>query len=183
MGDHDDAELTELAVLLQQRNALDGQLGRLIDRPVNVGSIGEWIAARIFDIELEPAANAAGFDGRFTTGELASRTVNVKAYAKRQGILDINPAAPLDHYLVFTGPKGSAGSSRGTLSPFCIHTVFLFDAHQLHAELDGRGVKVGVATSVLNAQWEAAEIYPQATNPALTVTDRQRTQLAMFISH
>ena len=34
---------------------------------MNTGSIGEWIAARIFDIELETAANVAGYDGHFTT--------------------------------------------------------------------------------------------------------------------
>ncbi|GAB5900761.1 hypothetical protein OKHIL_65700 [Mycolicibacterium mageritense] len=47
-----DAELAELVALLRERNALDARLGRLLERPVNTGSIGEWIAARIFDIEL-----------------------------------------------------------------------------------------------------------------------------------
>lgn len=41
--------------------------------PVNAGSIGEWIAAQMFDIELETAANVAGYDGHFTTGILAGR--------------------------------------------------------------------------------------------------------------
>lgn len=179
-GDDEDVELAELALLLRERNALDSRLGRLIDRPVHTGSIGEWIAARIFDIELEVAANAAGFDGRFTTGDLAGRTVNVKAYTKQDRILDVNPVAPLDYYLVFTGPKGPSGPSRGSLRPFCIDAVFLFDADQLHAELVDRGVKVGVGTSVLAAQWDAAEIYPHATNPLLSLSDRQLSQLAMF---
>lgn len=176
----EDAELAELAALLRERNALDARLGRLLDRPVNTGSIGEWIAARIFDIELENAANVAGYDGHFTTGALAGRTVNVKAYTRLEWMLDINPNAPLDHYLVFTGPKGAPVSSRGTLRPFCIDGVYLFDAHRLHGELVERGVKIGIATSVRAAQWGQAQIYPEANNTLLVVSETQRSQLEMF---
>jgi hypothetical protein len=180
MGDDHDAELAELAALIRERNALDARLGLLLDRPVNTGHIGEWVAARIFDIELETAANTAGYDGHFTAGPLAGRSVNVKAYGKREGMLDINPNAPLDDYLVFAGAKAALSSSRGTLRPFCIEAVYLFDAHRLHAELELRGVKIGIATSVVTAQWEAAEIYPRSNNPALNVNERQRQQLQMF---
>jgi hypothetical protein len=107
MHERDDVELAELAALLRERNALDARLGRLLDRPASTGHIGEWIAARIFDIELETAANAAGIDGHSTTGPLASRTVNVKTYGKREGLLDMKSSSPLDYYLVFTGPKAA----------------------------------------------------------------------------
>lgn len=180
MEQRDDAELAELAALLRERNALDARLGRLLDRPVNPGHIGEWIAARVFDIELEEAANKAGYDGHFSTGPLKGRTVNIKAYGKAEGLLGINPNAPLDYYLVFTGRRAAAASSRGMLRPFCIHTVFLFDAQRLHAELVERGVKIGEATSVRAAQWESAEIFPRQMNPALVVSDGQRAQLDMF---
>lgn len=180
MDKSEDAELAELAALLRERNALDARLGRLLDRPVNTGSIGEWIAARVFEIKLEAAANAAGYDGHFTTGALAGRTVNVKAYTKLEGMLDINPNVPLDYYLVFTGAKGTLASSRGTLRPFCIDAVFMFDTHRLHAELGERGVKIGIATSVRRAQWDAAEIYPRSSNPLLEVSDAQRRLLRMF---
>lgn len=181
MDDREEVELAELAALLRERNALDARLGRLLNRPVNTGHIGEWIAARIFDVELENAANAAGYDGRFTTGDaLAGRSVNVKAYTKHEAILDINLSAPLDYYLVFTGRKAAGGSSRGTIRPFCIDAVFLFDAARLHNELKGRGVKIGVATGVRRVQWEAAEIYPRPHNGDLVVTDWQRRQLEMF---
>jgi hypothetical protein len=180
MDEREDAELAELAALLRERNALDARLGRLLNRPVNTGSTGEWIAARIFEIELEAAANVAGYDGHFITGTLAGRTVNVKVYTKQEGILDINPNAPLDYYLVFTGPKGAPASSLGTLRPFCIDAVFLFDAHRLHSELEERGVKIGIATSVLVTQWNQAQIYPVANNSLLVVSEAQRSQLEMF---
>jgi hypothetical protein len=115
VDDRDDTELAELGALLRERNALDARIGRLLDRPVNTGSIGEWIAARIFDIELETAANVAGYDGPFTRGELAGRTVNIKAYTKHERMLDINPNAPLDYYLVLAGAPSALASSRGTL--------------------------------------------------------------------
>lgn len=180
VDDGDDTELAELGALLRERNALDARIGRVLDRPVNTGSMGEWIAARIFDIELETAANAAGYDGRFTTGGLTGRTVNIKAYTKHESMLDINLSAPLDYYLVLTGAPSALASSRGTLRPFCIQTVFLFDAHRLHVELQDRGVKIGIATSVRKAQWEPAEVFPRSNNPLLVLTALQRRQLEIF---
>jgi hypothetical protein len=180
VDERDDVELAELAALLRERNALDARLGRLLDRPALVGHIGEWIAARVFDIELEHSANAAGYDGHFTTGLLAGRTVNVKMYGKRENVLDVNPTAPVDHYLVFTGPKSAGLSSRGALRPFCIESVYLFDAERLHTELLERGVKLGVASSVRAVQWDAAEIYPRSRNQDLVVSEPQRRKSAMF---
>ncbi len=43
-----------------------------------------------------------------------------------------------------------------------------------------RGVKRGVASSVIKQQWAAAEIYPSATNPQLAVTSQQAEQLRLF---
>lgn len=180
VDERDDVELAELAALLRERNALDARLGRLVDRPASTGHIGEWIAARVFHIALESAANAAGYDGHFTTGRLTGRTVNVKTYGKREGLLDMNSMAPLDYYLVFTGPKVAATSSRGTLRPFCIDAVYLFDAHRLCVELGERGVKLSEATSVRAVHWDEAEVYPRPNNPLLILSDAQRRQLAMF---
>lgn len=89
-------------------------------------------------------------------------------------------AAPPDYYLVFTGPKSAAVSSRGTLRPFCIDAVYLFDARRLRIELGERGVKFSEATSVRGAYWDEAELYPRSNNPLLVVTEAQRRQLAMF---
>lgn len=97
-------------------------------------------------------------------------------------MLDVIKSPTLDYYLVLTGPKGALASSKGMLRPFCIESVYLFQSEDLLAALEATGVKVGVATSVRVAQWNAAEIYPSATNPALILTDRQRAQLAMFRS-
>jgi hypothetical protein len=180
MAETDGSELAQLADLVRVRNAIEVCIARLLDRPTSVGGMGEWIAARIFDIELEAAANVAGYDGRFMTGPLQGKTVNIKTYTKYEQMLDINLNAPLDYYLVFTGPKAAAVSSRGTIRPFGIERVFLFDAERLHAELAQRGVKVGIATSVRAAQWDAGEIYPRSNNPLLPASELQRRQLKMF---
>jgi hypothetical protein len=37
----DDVEIAAQAALLRERNALDARIGRLLDRPVNTGSLGE----------------------------------------------------------------------------------------------------------------------------------------------
>jgi hypothetical protein len=144
------------------------------------GHLGEWIAAQIFNIELEPSAAAAGIDGRFRSGALQSRTVNIKWYLKREGALDTTELAAPDYYLVLTGPPSAAASLRGTTRPWCIQAVFLFNARQLRSEQTRRGVKQGVASSVIKQQWAAAEIYPTATNPQLTVTSQQAELLRLF---
>lgn len=180
VADIDNAQLAELATLLRERNAVDARVGAIIDRPVLSGHVAEWIAARVFDIELETLANATAIDGRFSTGPLAGRTVNVKYKGRDDSELDVTASTLVDYYLVFTGPRGQAASSKGSVLPYCIQTVYLFDACHLLAELTERGVKIGTATSLLRSQWPAAEIYPLATTPLLALDDVQRVQLEMF---
>jgi hypothetical protein len=175
-----EGSLARIAALLHERNSIDAELAGLIQRPMTSGHLGEWIAAQIFNIELEASAAAAGIDGRFRSGPLQNRTVNIKWYLKREGLLDTTESAELDFYLVLTGPAAGASSSRGTTRPWCIEAVFLFDARQLRSEQITRGVKRGVASSVIKSQWAAAEIYPSPANALLTVTQLQEEQLKPF---
>ena len=156
--------LARAAALLRERNEIDAELARLMHRPMTSGHLGEWIAAQIFDIELEASAVAAGIDGRFRSGLLQGQTVNIKWYLKREGVLDTTESMALDYYLVLTGPRSPAVSSQGATRPWCIEAVYLFEARQLRSEQIARGVKRGVASSVIGQFWEAAEIYPSATN-------------------
>jgi hypothetical protein len=172
--------LAQAAVLLRKRNTIDADLARLIDRPMTSGHLGEWIAAQVFNIELEASAVAAGIDGRFRSGPLRGRTVNIKWYLKREGLLDTTESTVLDYYLVLSGPPSAAVSSRYTTRPWCIEAVFLFDARQLRSEQITRGVKRGVASSVIKSQWAAAEIHPSPANALLTVTQLQEEQLKPF---
>ena len=106
--------------------------------------------------------------------------MNIKWYLKREGVLDTTESTVLDYYLVLTGPRSPAVSSQGTTRPWCIEAVYLFEARQLRSEQIARGVKRGVASSVIRQQWEAAEIYPSATNPQLAVTPQQAEQLRLL---
>lgn len=81
---------------------------------------------------------------------------------------------------MLAGPPAPAGSSRGTARPLCVNSVHLFDARQLVAEQRARNARLGVASSVTKAQWQRAEIYPVATNAALTVSPAQAALLAFF---
>jgi hypothetical protein len=172
-------ELARLAELLRNRNQIDARIGDLLGRPMTSGHAGEWIAAKVFNIDLEASASAAAIDGRFCEGPLAGRTVNVKWYLKREGLLDMTPSPALDFYLVLAGPNAARGDVR-SLRPWLITSVYLFDARQLLAEQMERNVKVGIASSVTRDQWAAAEIFPTATNRRLPLTDDQRRQLALF---
>lgn len=175
----DSEQLTALAALLRERNEIDRRIGAILDRPMATGHAGEWIAARIFDIHLEGLANAPAIDGRFQSGPLAGKSVNVKWYLKREGMLDVTPSPLLDYYLVLAGPKSTPKDLR-SLRPWVISSVHLFDAKATLASLTARGARAGIASSVPEAQWTAQEIYPTQTCELLPLTDRQRDQIALF---
>lgn len=174
-----DNQLARIAEFLHQHNAIDQQIAQIIQRPMATGHLGEWIASRIFYIELEPSAVATAIDGRFRTGPLQGRSVNIKWYLKREGLLDMTEANVLDYYLVMTGPPTAATSSAGTTRPWVIDNVYLFDARQLLAEQRARGVQIGVASSMPSRFWVAAEIYP-AENPLLPLSADQKALLSLF---
>lgn len=96
----DSQRLRPLAKLIREKNSIEDEIARLIGRPALVGHVGEWIAGEVFNIELENSANQAGYDGRFKDGVLQGRTVNIKWYPKRDGLLDINESALPDYFLV-----------------------------------------------------------------------------------
>lgn len=172
--------MQRLADLLRERNRIDARIASLIGRPMTSGHLGEWIASRVFDIELEASATTAGHNGRFTQGPLRGRTVNVTWYLKRDGLLDTATTTDPDHYLVLAGPRAAAASSRGGQRPWCIASVHLFDAALLTEQQRARGAKVGSASSVLTAAWDAAEIFPRSTNPSLVLTAEQAAVLGLF---
>lgn len=166
--------LEEFARLLAERNFVDAKIAHLINRPAEKGHIAEYLAARIFATELHASAAHIGSDGYFTAGPLMGHSVNVKYEAKHDGLLDINPESGPDNYLVIVGPKTPPISSMGTMLPFVIASVFLFEGERLLADLHSRGINVEVATSVKAAWWSAAEIYPIQRNPMLPLSEEQR---------
>jgi hypothetical protein len=180
LPDVDDEPINRIAELLHERNALDAEIAAIMHRPMTSGHPGEWIASRVFDIELEPSAAAAAIDGRFRSGPLQGRTVNITWNPKREGVLDTSESDQLDYYLVLAGPPSAAASSRGATRPRGIEAVFLSDARQLRAGQIQRGARRGIASSVLQRQWAAAEIYPATANPLFTVTPGQAAILTLF---
>lgn len=174
------SKLIDLASLLAERNAVDATIAAIIGRPAQVGHLGEYVAGEIFGIQLEASAVQAGYDGRFRDGPLAGKTVNIKMYGKREGLLDINEKNVPDFYLVLAGPKSSQLTSKGSTRPFVIKEVFLFDAPALIERVRERGVKIGVATSVISSEWEAALIFPPPSKAPLVLADYQLGLLRLF---
>jgi hypothetical protein len=175
-------QLHHLAELIHQRNRISNTIAALIGRPAETGHLGEFIAAHIFNITLHASATQKSSDGYFVDPPLAGRSVNIKWYTRQERMIDLTPAAYPDYYLVLAGPQSSSASSRGTMRPLVISSVFLFDARVLHRALTERAIKLGIATSVARAFWEQAEIYPMQRNTQLALTDQQRSLLALFDS-
>ena len=173
-------DLKTLSALIRQRNILEREISEIIGRPAHSGHVGEFVASRIFNIELIESASNAGFDGRFSRGELAGRTVNVKKYSRNDGLLDIVMKDAPDFYLVLTGPRGQAATSRGTVQPWTVEAVYLFEASTTVERLRHFGVKIGTTTSVRRILWDQAEIFPSANNCLLTLTQEQVESLRMF---
>ncbi|MCC3765362.1 hypothetical protein K3N28_20070 [Glycomyces sp. TRM65418] len=176
----DEAGLKSIAMLLRQRNEIDARIADIVGRPVAHGHLSDWIAAQIFDIELEPAANRA-IDGWFRSGPLAGRTVNIKHYTRNEGLLDMSDTDDLDYYLVMTGPRRGAARSGGH-RPWTIDHVHLFDALALADTLRNSMRRIGVATSVRAEYWKAAEIHPDPVQPLLRLTAGQIAALDGFRS-
>lgn len=173
-------DLVRLAELIQTRNAVTSEIAALIGRPAQLGHIGEYIASRILGIVLEESASQKSIDGHFTYGELAGHTVNIKWYTKQEGLLALNVEHLPDFYLVLAGPKAGASSSRGTVRPWVIEAVYLFDAHKLLSVLLSRGIKISEATSVRRHLWDEAEIYPVQQNTRLMLSEEQRALWEFF---
>ena len=173
-------KLETLAKLLQERNQTDEKISQIIGYPAEKGHIGEFIASSIFDINLNASAVHKGHDGVFNSGSLAGKSVNVKLYGKREGLLDLNSKFPPDYYLILTGPKAAAVSSKGTQRPIRITAAFLFDAKFIHGMLERNGVKIGTASSVKQNFWDTAEIFPNQTNKDLVVNPEQAAMLSKF---
>jgi hypothetical protein len=173
-------DVAQLARLLRERNAIDSRIAQLIGRPMTSGHLGEWVASTVFGVELERSASAAAIDGWFVGGPLDGRSVNVKWYLKREGLLDMTDSVELDYYLVLAGPASPAESSRGSERPWCIASVHLFDAQALLAAQRERGVKVGTASSVRAADWAATEVYPSPTSPSYPLGPDQVAMLDLL---
>lgn len=169
-------DLERLAELVRIKNNADAAIAELIGRPSSPGNIGEFVAARVFAVQLMTSGSHPGYDGVFTAGPLADKTVNIKTYSRHESVLDISPH-PCDCYLVLTGPAGQA-----RVLPWVIDSVFLFQREELLAVLTARGVKIGAATSITKAGWEAARVFPPPQAPRLQLSDSQVAQLALFSS-
>lgn len=172
--------LRNLSALVAKRNSISTEISAVIGRPAQLGHLGEFIASALFDIKLETAANNKGFDGRFSQGFLSGKTVDVKTYAKREGIIDLRTQDLPDYYLVLSGPIGLAGSSKNQDRPWLISGIHLFDAANLVSSLQSRGNKIGVAASVAKSYWDAAEIYPRQNCNLIVLNAEQRAWLAAF---
>lgn len=168
-------DLEQLAELIRIKNQADQKIAEEIGRPALPGNIGEYVAARIFRIDLERPGNNPGYDGKFREPSgLAGKSVNIKAYSRHESLLDISPH-PSDYYLILTGPPGPASAR-----PWIIESVFLFDSRELLGNLKERGVKVGVATSVRKEYWEAARIFPGHPGSPLELDESQVADLKLF---
>jgi hypothetical protein len=117
-----DEELDELAHLTHG-NDIDARIVRIIGRPMTSGNLGEYIAAKIFDLELESTVVTATIDGRVRSGPLAGNRQRQVGYLRREGLLDMSLANALDHYLVLTGTRSAATSSKGGTPPWHINAV------------------------------------------------------------
>lgn len=168
--------LENLARLIRARNENEAQISAITGRPGSIGHLGEYVAAKIFDIRLAESATYKAIDGWFNSGPLEGRSVNIKWYACHETILDICVNGHPDYYLVLCGPKRAPARSIGP-RPWLIHSAYLFSHTDLCQSLT---VKIGIATSVKSQLWADARIFPEALNGTLTLSQTQVDMLRLF---
>ena len=173
-------ELKEFSDLIKEKNEVELKIAKIINRPSIMGHVGEYIASKIFNIDLEVSAATKGIDGYFSHGNLKGKSVNIKWYGKKENLIDITPSYLPDYYLVMTGPPAPAVSSRGKIRPWLITNVFLFNAKDLMENLLSLSVKVGIATSVRSFLWDKVEIFPNQNNSELILSVEQTDALKLF---
>ena len=171
--------LPQLASLLKSRNTIDSKIATLIGQPVQVQSVGEYIASVIFGIALEEKAAHKTSDGRFTRGPLAGHAVDVQWRVKHDGILHLKTDPLPDYYLVLVGSKEIADLHSLSI-PWVIESVHLFQSSELITALRERGVQLGTGTSITGPLWERAEIYPAQRTHQLVLSNEERAMLALF---
>ena len=136
-------DLIHLADLIHVSNYVNGRMSQIIGRPANIGALGEYIASRIFEIDLHENAVTKASDGTFRLSPaLAGRSVNIKFYSRMGGLLDmaasVDRASHPDYYLVLSGPIPKPATTKGTQAPLVIDRVYLFDADLLLSKLVDR---------------------------------------------
>ena len=171
--------LPQLASLLKSRNVIDSKIAALIGQPVQVQSVGEYIASVIFGIALEEKTTHKTSEGRFTHGPLAGHTIDVQWRVKHDGLLHLKTDPLPEYYLVFVGSKEIADLHNLSI-PWVIESVHLFHSSELITALRERGVQLGTGTSITGPLWERAEIYPVQRNHQLVLSNEERAMLALF---
>jgi len=180
--------LKDLADLIHQRNEIEMRIGDILGRPVHPGHFGEYVASRIFNIQLHTNASHKRSDGLFTSGPLLGKSVNIKFYTRGNGLLDLvasyDPLQHADHYLVLTGPASGAVTSKNTHALWQISAVYLFSSTNLLKALSIKPVSVGIATSLRKHLWMAAKVFPVGDNsdPPLNLNQFQIDALSLFNS-
>lgn len=168
--------LRTLARLVNERNEVESRISAITGRPGSIGHLGEFIASQIFDISLAANANFKSIDGWFASGPFEGKSVNVKWYAKHEGLLDMCVDTGPDSYLVLCGPEGAATRQQGP-RPWLIESVYLFEEVFLKQTLTS---KIGIATSVKRDLWRRNEIFPEAAHERFVLSEEQRRALSLF---
>ncbi|MEN3000573.1 MAG: hypothetical protein ABDI19_01880 [Armatimonadota bacterium] len=171
-------ELHRLAELVMQRNLIDYQIARILKMPAIQPYVARYIAAAIFGIELPSLACSRG---RFTQGELAGKSVEIRWRAHRMKPVRFSPQIP-NFCLVLTGAKVPLKSLDSNTRPLVIDAVHLFRVDELIKEVSPPSLEWRFRQIVPAWLWEAAEVYPASRNPLLRLTEEQRELLELFSS-
>ena len=173
-------DLVQLADLIKTRNWVEGYISTLVGGSAQMAQVGAFIASRVFRIAPQDSASRRDVDGHFVQGPLGGRLVNIRWHPNREGVLDLNPDALPDFYLVLAGPESPAAASRNAARPWLIASVYLFDAQALVDELRGLGIRITTATSIPQDLWQRGEVYPNQSASILALSAAQRRMLALF---
>lgn len=171
------ADLERLAGLIRTRNQWEREVAAIAGRPALISHLGEFIAARIFNIRLDSSAGHKASDGVFADGPLAGAGVNIRWYSRHESRLDLAPGYP-DYYLVLAGPKPTPEDEHALTRAWLVEAVYLFSSARLLDQLKDSPLEI--VTLLPPQLWQAAELYPAQRCPDYVLSDDQCAWLKLF---
>src|SRR5260370_37348918 len=94
--------LPRLAELLKARNTVEGNIANLIEQPVNIASVGDYIASVIFGITHTESAQKVIYD-KFSYCPLAGHTVHVQWHTRCEVARRLRTDSTPDYYIGMVG--------------------------------------------------------------------------------
>ena len=168
----------KISSLIKIINAAKKDISDLIDRPSNIQSIGEGIAADILGINYEDTAPHLTRKGYFCKGPLKNKSVTIEWYLTKYSC--INQLYNVDFVVLMVGLDKYYRTPYEYPSPWLINSVYLLNLRPVLDEIDWIEKGQVVDIHIKNEEWKGLEIFPESNSPLMELSEEQKNMFRKF---